>query len=78
MRDSKSLGCYSNWSKSRLTKSSQIPHRVQKRLSKYMKMLTNWIKKVGKLIGDGKTTHSCFFLAKMKQDDVGQKQGKFP
>ena len=30
MRDSKSLGFYSNWSKSGLTKSSQIPHRCKK------------------------------------------------
>ena len=43
-----------------------------------MKMLTNWLKKVGKLIGDGKKTNSCFYLEKRKEDDVGKKQGKFP
>ena len=43
-----------------------------------MKMLMNWIKKVGKLIGDGNTTHSLFYLEKRKEDDMGKKQGKFP
>ena len=41
-------------------------------------MLTNWINKVVKIIGDGKTTHSLFYLDKMNKDDVGKKQGKFP
>ena len=43
-----------------------------------MKMLTNWIKKVGKIIGDGNKMHSFFYLDKRKEDDVGKKLGKFP
>ena len=43
-----------------------------------MKMLMDCLKKVGKIIGDGKTTHSCFYLEKRKEEDVGKKLGKFP
>ena len=43
-----------------------------------MKMPTNWLKKVGKIIGDGNTSHSCFYLEKRKEDDVGKKLGEFP
>ena len=39
-----------------------------------MKMLTNWINKVGNIIGDGNKTHSSFYLEKRKEDDVGKKQ----
>ena len=49
---------------------------MQEIISKSMKMLTNWLKEVGKIINDGKKTHSCLFLEKMKGDDVGKK-GKF-
>ena len=43
-----------------------------------MKMLTNWIKQVGKLISDGNTTHSCFFLEKRKEDDLGKNKASSP
>ena len=43
-----------------------------------MKILINWLKKVGKIISDGKTTHSCFFLEKRKEDDVGKNKASFP
>ena len=43
-----------------------------------MKMVMNWIKQVGKIIGNGNTTHSFFYLEKIKEDDVGKKLGKFP
>ena len=43
-----------------------------------MKMLTNWLKQVGKLIGDEKKTHSCFYLEKRKEDDVGKKNSTTP
>ena len=43
-----------------------------------MKMLTNWLKKVVKIISDGKTTHSFFFLEKMKEEDVGKKKASSP
>ena len=41
-------------------------------------MLTNRIKKVGKLISYGKKTHSFFFLEKMKEDDVGKNKEVTP
>ena len=37
-----------------------------------MKMLTNLISQVGKLKRDGKTTHTCFYLEKRREDDVAK------
>ena len=37
-----------------------------------MKTLTNLISQVGKIKSDGKTTHSCFYLEKIREDDVGK------
>ena len=36
------------------------------------------VKESGHAKSDGNKTHSCFFLEKRKEDDVGKKQGKFP
>ena len=37
-------------------------------------MLTNWLSQVGKLKRDGKTTHTCFYLEKRREDDVEKKK----
>ena len=47
---------------------------MQKTLFKSMKMLTNWLNQIGKLISDGNISDTCFFLEKRKEDDVGKKQ----
>ena len=39
-----------------------------------MKMLTNLITQVGKIKRDGKKTHTCFYLEKMREEDVGKKK----
>ena len=39
-----------------------------------MKILTNWINKVGKKISGGNTTYSLFFMEKRKEDDVVKKR----
>ena len=43
-----------------------------------MKMLTNLLSQVGKLKRDGKTTHTCFYLEKMREDDVGKNKAVTP
>ena len=34
-------------------------------------------KSSGKIKRDGKTTHTCFYLDKRREDDVGKKQGNY-
>ena len=48
---------------------------MRKSVSKYLKMLMNLIGQVGKLRRDGNKTHEFFYLDKMREDDVVEKQG---
>ena len=50
---------------------------MHKAVSKSMKMLTNLLIQVGKIKRDGNKTHTCFYLEKMREDDVGKKQGNY-
>ena len=34
---------------------------MHKAISKSTKMLTNWLSQVGKIMRDGKTTHTCLY-----------------
>ena len=43
-----------------------------------MKMLMNWIKQVGNIIGEQKKNNSCFYLEKRKEDDMGKKTRQVP
>ena len=43
-----------------------------------MKILMNWIKKVGKIISDGNKNNSFFFLEKRIEDDVGKNKASSP
>ena len=37
----------------------------------------NLLSQVGKLKRDGNTTHTCFYLEKRREDDMGKKQGNY-
>ena len=37
----------------------------------------NWKNKLGKLIDDGRTTHTCFYQEKRVEDDEDKKQANF-
>ena len=43
-----------------------------------MNMLMNFLSQVGKIKRDGKKTHACFYLDKMKEDDVGKNKSTTP
>ena len=43
-----------------------------------MKILKNYLNKVGKLVSHGNTTHSCFCMEKMKEDDVVKNKASSP
>ena len=77
MRDYKALGCYSNWSKSRLTKSSQIPIGARNTFQIY-EDAHELDKESGKANKWWKDNSFNIFLEKRKEDDVVKKQGKFP
>ena len=47
---------------------------MHKEVSKSMNMLTNLLSQVGKIKRYGNKTHTCFYLEKRKEDDVGKKQ----
>ena len=38
----------------------------------------NWQSQVGKLIGDGKTTHACFYQEKIMEDDEEKNKSTAP
>ena len=38
----------------------------------------NWKSQVGKLISDGKTTHTCFYQEKGMEDDEGKNKSTTP
>ena len=50
---------------------------MHKAVSKSMKMLMNLVSQVGNIKRDGKKTHTCFYLDKRREDDVGKKQGSY-
>ena len=50
------------------------PPQVHKAVSKSMKMLMNFLSQVGNIKREQKTTHTCFYLEKRREDDVGKKQ----
>ena len=43
-----------------------------------MKILMNWINKIGYIISDGKRSYPLFFLEKRKEDDVGKNKAVTP
>ena len=47
---------------------------MHKTLSKYKKLLTNWINHIGQLISDGKRSDRFFFMEKRKED--GERKNK--
>ena len=50
---------------------------MHKVVSKSMKMLTDLLIQVENINRDGKTTHTCFYLEKRRDDDVVKKQGSY-
>ena len=49
------------------------PIGAHKAISNSMKMLTNLLSQVGNIKRDGKKTHTCLYLEKRREDDVGKK-----
>ena len=51
---------------------------MHKVVPKSTKMLRNWISQVGKIMRDGKTTHTFFYLEKIREDDVVKNKAVTP